>query len=640
MRDDCWNSAAYRALSLANVGVVELGSPPMQPMIFFKDEAGSGSAIPLRSEVAEGDTWNLAALYPDDAAWSADLAELQRTYPGLADFKGRLGESSETLVACLEVDRAMSQRIEQLYHYASLKASEDSADAENLAREGVLQNLLTKVGELCAFMAPEIQAIGDGAFDGMLSDDRLAPWRTWLKKLRRLRPHTLSEKEERLMALSDSALRGHSETFSQLTDVDMKFGKLVDEKGVERELSQSSYSSFLVQKDPAVRRAAFTQFYAEFDDHKFTVASTLSHSVRSDVFRARARNFPSARESALFYDDVPVSVYDNLIASVRANLPALFRYYALRQKTLKLDELYPCDTYVPMVSGIQTKVSFDEAVDKVLASLTPLGEEYVSVLGRGLRDGRWCDRYENKGKRSGAFSSSSYGNPPYILMNYKQDVFSDVYTLAHEAGHSMHSWYSQRHQAFQDYDYPIFLAEVASTFNEELLTHYLLETTDDPQMRAFIINRQIDDIRGTVYRQTMFAEFEKEIHAIEEAGEPLTLDVFRQVYRKLLVDYFGPDVVIDPALELECLRIPHFYNAFYVYKYSTGISAAVSLSERVLHKGGPAVEAYLGFLKSGGSKYPIPTLQAAGVDMSAPKPVDETLALFARRVEELEGLLG
>ncbi len=387
-----------------------------------------------------------------------------------------------------------------------------------------------------------------------------------------------------------------------------------------------------------LRKRAFHQFYQEFEDHQFTLAAALSYSVKADVFRARARNHPSALAASLFRDDVPVTVYDGLIHSVRANLAPLFRYYDLRRRVLGLDELHQYDTYVPLVPEIETRVSFDEAVEKVVASLAPLGPEYTSTLAEGLR-GRWCDRYEAKGKRSGAFSSGSYGAPPYILMNYKSDVFSDVYTLAHEAGHSMHTWFAQKTQRYQDYNYPIFLAEVASTFNEELLTHHLLEQTDDPKMRAYIINRQIDDIRGTLFRQTMFAEFEKIIHAIEESGDALTLDVFKSEYRKLLEAYFGDAVVLDPQLELECLRIPHFYSAFYVYKYATGISAAVALSERVRTGGAPAVTAYLDFLRSGGSKFPLETLQTAGVDMTTSAPIESTLRLFEQRLSELEALL-
>jgi len=606
--------------------------------IFFHTEEAGGGRIPTRDEVPTADTWDLTVLYPSDADWQADFTEMQSRWPAIAGFKGRVTESAQTLLEVLEFEKALNLKIERLSHYAMLRISEDASSAENLTREGLLQNQLTLIGEAFAFVLPEIQALDNVTFERYWADPLLAPWQIALRKLRRMKPHTLSGAEERLLALGSAALHGHRDTFEQLTNVDMKFGALRNERGEERELSQSAFSSFLVQRDPAVRKAAFHQFYREFSDHEYTLASTLANSIRADVFSARARNHSSALEAALFRDDVPVSVYDNLIFSVRGHLEPLARYYELRRKVLKLDEIHHYDTYVPMVADIDTHVSYDEAISKVIAALAPLGGEYCSVLEDGLRNRRWSDRYESKGKRSGAFSSSSYGNPPFILMNYKADVFSDVYTLAHEAGHSMHTWYSQKNQAFQDYDYPIFLAEVASTFNEELLTHYLLENTSDPKMRAYLINRQIDDIRGTVYRQTMFAEFEKRTHAMEEAGEALTLEAFKAVYHELLETYFGPGFALDPQLDIECLRIPHFYSAFYVYKYATGISAAVSLSQQVLTSGN--TELYLGFLKSGGSRFPLPTLTAAGVDMASPEPIEKTLALFARRVEELEGLLG
>ena len=608
----------------------------MTTLFFDKDEGGTGTT-PTRDQVPAGDTWDLSLLYATPADWQAGFEKVQRDYAAVAQWKGRVGESVATLRAVLEFERELSLQIERLGHYASLLTSGDSSNAEHLARESQFENLMTRIGEAVAFVAPEIQALDDGAFEAFLKDPALAEWVIALRKQRRFKPHTLTANEERLLALGSSALRGHGETFSQLTNVDMTFGMLTDEKGAERELTQSSFSSFLVQRDGDVRRRAFKQFYAEFDAHKFTVASTLANSVKADVFNARARNYPSAREAALFSDDMPASVYDNLISTVRAHLPALHRYYALRRRLLKLDEIHAYDAYVPIVDKIETDVPWDAACDQVLAALAPLGGEYVAALGTGLR-GRWCDRYENKGKRSGAFSSSSFGNPPFIMMNYKRDVFSDVYTLAHEAGHSMHTWYAQRTQRYQDYNYPIFLAEVASTFNEELLTHHLLAETSDLRMRAYLINRQIDDIRGTVFRQTMFAEFEKLIHAMEEAGEPLTLDSFRATYRSLLDAYFGADFAIDTELELECLRIPHFYSAFYVYKYATGISAAVALSQQVLQGGD--VERYLGFLRSGGSKMPLPTLTDAGVDMSSPAPIAAALAVFAQRVAELEALLG
>ena len=607
----------------------------MKAKFFDKDDGGSGE-IPNRDQVQISDTWDLTQLFLAPKDWLVSYEKVQGDYLAISQWRGRVGESATTLRAVLEFERDLSLQIERLGHYASLLTSGDSANAEHLAREAQLENLLTRIGEATAFVGPEIQAIDDLTFAALLKDEYLAEWWGTLRKQRRFRPHTLTANEERLLALGSSALRGHGETFSQLTDVDLVFGKLTDENGVVRELSQSSYSSFLVRRDPSVRQCAFQTFYAEFDAHKFTLASTLANSVKADVFYARARNYSSAREAALFADDIPVGVYDNLIKTVREHLPALHRYYALRRRLLGLKEIHQFDTYVPIVDKVATDLSWDGACDQVLAALQPLGEEYVSTLEGGLR-GRWCDRYENKGKRSGAFSSSSYGNPPFILMNYQRDVFSDVYTLAHEAGHSMHTWYAQRTQSYQDYHYPIFLAEVASTFNEELLTHHLLAATSDRRMRAYLVNRQIDDLRGTLYRQTMFAEFEKIVHAMEEAGEPLTLESFRSTYRGLLDAYFGPEFVIDRELELECLRIPHFYRGFYVYKYATGISAAVALSQKVL--AGGSVDRYLNFLRSGGVEMPLPTLVAAGVDMSTSDPIASALNLFSQRVSELEELL-
>jgi oligoendopeptidase F len=593
---------------------------------------------PIRDELLESDKWDLTHLFADVSKWQEDFDWVQRTYPRITEWKGKIGESPKSLASCLEFEKELDLKIERLYHFASLQLAEDSANNEYLARIGKLENLLTKIGEAGAFVIPEIQAIDDARWSEFLRDPALEEWRINLHKVRRMRPHVLSEREERLLALGAVALDGYDDAFSQLTNVDMKFGALPDEKGQERPLTQSSYSSFLLKRDRSLRQRAFTQFYEEFQDHQFTLAASLSYSVKADVFRARARNYPSALEASLFKDDVPVAVYDGLIDAVHKGVPVLLRYYELRRRILGVDELHAYDTYVPLVQEIDTVINFDTAIEKVTASLAPLGREYVDVLSAGLR-GRWCDRYETKGKRSGAFSSGSYGAPPYILMNYRDDVFADIYTLAHEAGHSMHTWFAQESQLFQDYNYPIFLAEVASTFNEELLTHFLIAETTDPKMRAYIINRQIDDLRGTLFRQTMFSEFEKIIHAVEEGGDALTLDIFKSQYRKLLETYFGRAVVLDPQLDLECLRIPHFYSAFYVYKYATGISAAVALSEQVLANKPGAVEKYLAFLKAGGSQFPLETLKTAGVDMTTAAPIDSTLRLFERRIAELEELL-
>jgi oligoendopeptidase F len=596
------------------------------------------STVPTRSEFPESDKWDLTQLFTDVGKWQEDFAWLQQTYPKFQEWKGKVGETAQTLAAVLEFEKSLELKIERVYHYASLQLAEDSTNNEYLARVGQVQNLLTKIGEVSAFVIPEILTIDDEQFGRFIADPALKDWRIKLHKIRRMKPHVLTEPEERLLALGSAALSGYDDAFSQLTDVDMKFGVLTDEAGREKPLTQSSFSSFLVRRDPELRKRAFHQFYAEFQDHQYTLAASLAYSVKADVFQARARQYSSALEAALFPDDIPVTVYGGLIQSVRANLKSLFRYFDLRRRVLGLAELHHYDTYVPLVSEIEALIPFDQAVEMVLAALAPLGKDYVDVLAEGLR-GRWCDRYETKGKRSGAFSSGSYGAPPYILMNYKEDVFADIYTLAHEAGHSMHNWFSQNAQLFQDYEYSIFLAEVASTFNEELLTHHLLEQTRDPKMRAYLINRQIDELRGTLIRQTMFAEFEKVIHGIEESGDALTLDVFKSEYHKLLEDYFAENFVLDPELDLECLRIPHFYHAFYVYKYATGISAAVALSQRVLSGESGSVGAYLNFLRSGGSKFPLETLKAAAVDMATSAPIESTLHLFEERVKELEELL-
>jgi oligoendopeptidase F len=594
--------------------------------------------IPIRSEIPETDTWDLTHLFKTEEDYRSTFAALRDSYPEILEFKGHLGESAQRLLGCLECDNRLEQTAERLGHYSSLKNAEDSSDDENLSRRAELTNLLTKVREAGSYITPEIQAIPNDQFQNFLNDPILSAWKVSLFRLRRYKPHTLSEPEERLLTLGGPVIRGHSDTFSQLTNVDMKFGLLTTSDGQEIALSQSTYLSFLHKPDRDLRRRAFRQFYQEFEDHKFSLASALASSVRADVFSAKIRNYPSARHASLFGDNIPVAVYDNLIGTVRKNLPVLHEYYDLRRELLKVDEIHQYDTFVPLVPEIQANVNFEEAIDLVVEALNPLGTEYVETLRTGLRS-RWVDRYETKGKRSGAFSSSSYGNPPYILMNYKPDVFSDVFTLAHEAGHSMHSWFAQKHQLFQDYGYPIFLAEVASTFNEELLTHYLLERAQEPAMRAYLIDRQIEDIRQVLFRQTMFAEFEKQVHQIEENGGPLTLNAFCKIYRELLEAYFGPRFSIDDQLSIECLRIPHFYSAFYVYKYATGISASISLADRVL-RGGPAeVDAYLGFLKSGGVKFPIDTLREAGVDMQSPEPIEQAMQLFQERIGQLRELL-
>jgi oligoendopeptidase F len=418
----------------------------------------------------------------------------------------------------------------------------------------------------------------------------------------------------------------------------MKFGAIRDEKGQSVELSNATFTNFLFSPSRAVRRRAFHQFYDQFQGHENSLTAALAGSVQRDVYYAKARNYPSAREASLFRDNMPVAVYDNLVAAVHKKLPALYDYFQLRRRKMRLRDIHHYDTYVPILSEQKMQHTWDQATNVVLKSLEPLGDEYCRVLAEGFK-GRWCDRYPNQGKRSGAFSCGSYDGWPYILMNYQPDVLSHVFTLAHEAGHSMHTHYSAGHQPFEYYNYTIFVAEVASTFNEQLLSRHLMKRAKTRDERAYLINREIDSIRSTIIRQTMFAEFEKITHELAEAGEPLTVECVRNEYGKLLELYFGPDFSVDAELQLECLRIPHFYSAFYVYKYATGLSAAIALSERVVNGGKKELNDYLSFLKGGCSKWPLDLLKDAGVDMTTPQPVETALSYFERLVEELDDLL-
>ncbi|HEV7226655.1 MAG TPA: oligoendopeptidase F, partial [Pirellulales bacterium] len=466
----------------------------------------------------------------------------------------------------------------------------------------------------------------------------LAPYRLSLERLLRDRPHTLGDREEKLLAMQSEVAGSAGQIFRQLNNADLKFGTIENDKGRRIELSHASFSALLHSPNRQVRKAAFEQYYRQFAAHENTLAATLSGSIQRDVFYARARGFGGSLEAALFPDNVPATVYDNLISSVHRHLPALYRYYELRRRKMKLKELHHYDTYVPILSELEARHSWDEACRVVVEALAPLGDEYCQALAAGLK-GRWCDRYENQGKQSGAFSCGSFDGDPYILMNYQSDVLDHVFTLAHEAGHSMHSHYSARSQPYQYYNYTIFVAEVASTFNEQLLSKHLMGRAKDKRQRAFLINREIDSIRATILRQTMFAEFEKLTHEIAEQDEPLTLDRFKSVYRELLARYFGPDFALDEQLSLECFRIPHFYRAFYVYKYATGLSAAIALAERVVTGGKRELDDYLSFLKGGCSKDPLDLLRGAGVDMEQPAAVDTALARFGRLVEELDELL-
>ncbi|MCC7234670.1 MAG: oligoendopeptidase F [Bryobacterales bacterium] len=593
-----------------------------------------------RSKVKPSDQWDLSCLFASDARWDQAFAKWRRRIPAYAKYKGKLGSSAAMLAACLRFDADFERAGEALGEYAFLKTAEDQANSAYQRIKGRFTHATTQAAQAAAYIRPEILAIPQTRLARFLKSPRLAQWRIALERIARYRPHTLGDREEQLLASQGQMSQASNEVFRQLNDADLKFGTIQDARGRSLELGHSSFSALLHSPARPVRQRAFVQYYAQYEQHKNTLAATLNASAQRDVYYARARNHAGALESALFADRVPVSVYDSLIGAVHKNLPALYRYLELRRRKMKLRAIHHYDTYVPILSDLDKRTTWDQAVNLVVEALQPLGSEYVQALRAGLTTARWCDRYPNAGKQSGAFSSGSYDGRPYILMNYQPDVLDHVFTLAHEAGHSMHSWYSARHQPFQYYNYTIFVAEVASTFNEQLLAHHLMERAKSDREKAYLVNRQIDAIRGTIIRQTMFAEFEKIAHAAVEGGEPLTVEALRRIYRKLLDLYFGPDFAIDPQLELECLRIPHFYRAFYVYKYATGLSAAIALSRRVLDGGKRELDDYLGFLKGGCSAYPLDLLRGAGVDMQKPAAVNTALTCFGELVEQLEGLLG
>ncbi len=595
--------------------------------------------LPERSEVKPEDTWDLSRLYDADEAWNASLEEFKKMYSGYEQFQGKLAESPETLAACLQFDSELERLGERLANYAYLKTTEDQSNSDYQKMVGQFQNAATRAGEAGSYIRPEILAIDDETMATFMEHPSLELYRLSLERLTRYKQYTLGEKEEQLLAMQGEMAGAASKIFRQLHDADLKFGDVENEKGETVELSSSTLSQFLVSPDRNVRKTAFHQYYEQFTAHENSLAAMLNGSIQADVYYARARGYDSALHSALYSDNVPQAVYDSLIAAVRKNLPALFKYYDLRKRKMGLDEIHHYDTYVPILSDIDVEHSWEAATDVVCDSLAPLGDDYVNVLREGLSDGRWCDRYPNAGKQSGAFSYGSYDGNPYIMMNYKPKVLNDVFTLTHEAGHSMHSYYSIQNQPFEYYNYTIFVAEVASTFNEQLLTRHMLDNASDDRFKAYLINNEIDSIRATIIRQTMFAEFEKVTHEMCEAGEPLTVDAFKGVYGGLLKDYFGPDFKLDDELPLECLRIPHFYRAFYVYKYATGLSAAIALSQRVLNGGESELNDYLSFLKGGCSKYPLDLLRDAGVDLEKPEPVDTALSRFAELVDELDSLL-
>ncbi|MDR0521239.1 MAG: oligoendopeptidase F [Planctomycetaceae bacterium] len=620
----------------------------MSPALAQDEKLPETMTVPLRSNIAEAEKWDLSSLFHSDEQCKAKIEFHTKQIPVI--FKGieenltkirkdGFNEQSalEILSALNDAERVVYENLERITVYAYLRYSEDLADPKAQELKGLADMLTVRTEEAASFVKPELLALPDEFWEKYLAGYKQFALK--YKRILRQKPHILSKNEEQILAAMSDVAQTASKAFNLLNNADLKFGTIQNEKGQTVEVSTGSFQVLMNSPDRNVRKKAFQQFYAGYKSHENTLGSLLAGSIQKDVFYAKVKKFPSALDAALFHSEIPKGVYDNLITTVNKFLPVLHRYYEIRRQKMGLDDIHMYDVYVPVLSGIKTHYPWEKGVETIAKALAPLGGEYVDILTAGLTTERWCDRYENKGKRSGAFSSGSFSGKPYILMNYKPDVIDSLFTLAHEGGHSMHSYYSAKNQPFIYYDYVTFVAEVASTFNEDMLTRYLLSQTDDKKMKAWLINHQIDSIRQTLFRQTMFAEFEQRTHEAAEKGETLTAASLQAAYRKLLEAYFGPKFVLDDELPAECLRVPHFYRAFYVYQYATGISAALSLAERVSAGGEKERNDYLKFLSGGCSATPAELLRTAGVDMESPLPIESAMKRFEKLVNEWETLI-
>ncbi len=595
-------------------------------------------AIPERKDVDVKDTWALEDLFPSDEAWYEEL-ERAKAYPAkVAAYEGRLGECAAVLLEYVRLNDEMSLCFDSLIQYAFRRADEDTRVAKYQSMDAQLMNLITQINAAGSFETNELLAIPDSKWEAFYREEpELALYRRHFEEILRKRDHVLSPAEEKLLAQAGRMSESPDTIFSMLNDADMKFPDAVDGQGERHTVSHGSYIPMMMSEDRALRKSAFESLYSVYGQFRNTAAALLGAQAKQLWFFAEARHYPSARAAALDATEVPESVYDNLIEAVHQNFPAMHRYTALRKELLGVEELHFYDLYAPMVSDTDFHYTFEEAKEIVLKALEPMGEEYCSIVREGFEN-RWIDVYENVGKRSGAYSAGAKVHP-YVLLNF-QGTLNDVFTLIHEMGHSLHSYYSNQYQPTVYSDYVIFVAEVASTCNEALLMEYLLKTTTDRRKRAYLINYFLEQFRTTLYRQTMFAEFELKFNQLAQSGEGVTADKCCEIYRQLNQDYFGDAIVVDEEIALEWARIPHFYYNYYVYQYATGYAAAIALSQRILHGGKEAVEAYLGFLKGGCSKTPIELLKGAGVDMSTPEPIHDALKVFDDLINEMRALMG
>ena len=593
--------------------------------------------LPQRSEVKKEDTWATEDMYVSDEAWEAELATVEADKDALAAYAGKLGESGETLCAYLTLMEKVDEKLSLLANYCMRKSDEDTRNAFYQAMSGKFMSQMVALGTACSFETPEIMAIEDETLEQFYKDyPGLERYRRYLTDKRRHKAHSLSAQEERLLALAGDMAGSPDNIYGMFADADLTFDDAIDVEGNTRPLSQSTFISYQGSPDRALRKSAYENLYKGFGNFRNTAAAILNAQNKKLKFYADARRYNSTLEASLSRTNVPTSVYENLIEAVHKNMDKMHRYVRLRKKLLGVDELHFYDVYANLVSGVDKKIPYEEAKATIYDALAPLGEDYRKVLLEGFNN-RWVDIYPNEGKRSGAYSAGASVHP-YVLMNYTGTLDSQ-FTLAHEMGHALHSWHSNKYQNPIDADYVIFVAEVASTCNEALLMEYLLAKTTDKKERAYLINHFMEQFKGTLYRQTMFAEFELIMGKLTAEGKTLTADLLCSEYKKLNEQYFGPDMVLDDQIALEWARIPHFYYNYYVFQYATGYSAAIALSRRILKEGEPAVRDYIKFLSGGCSKSPIELLRDAGVDMESPAPVEQALQLFGELLDEMESLV-
>ncbi|MER2122261.1 MAG: oligoendopeptidase F [Solibacillus sp.] len=595
--------------------------------------------ILTREEVPEQLTWDLTTIFESDEAWEAELKEVEQLSKKASDYKGKVADSAESLYNTLQFSDALYERLSKLYVYSHLKHDQDTTNSKYQDLDGRIRSVLTNAGAAWSFITPEILALDEATLNSYLeSYEPLSLYEQSLKELNLGRPHILSAEKEELLAQFSEVTSTAGKTFSALNNADLEFPKIIGEDGEEVQITHGNYITMLESDNREVREAAFKAVYKTYGQYKNTFATTLAGNVKAHNANAKVRNYNSARHAALSNNFIPEKVYDQLVSTIHDYLPALHRYVELRKKVLGVDELHMYDLFTPLVKEVKMEVTYDEAKKTMVESFAPLGKEYQEIVQKGL-ESRWVDVLENKGKRSGAYSSGTFGTNPYVLMNWQNNV-NNLYTLAHEFGHSMHSYYSRANQPYQYADYSIFVAEVASTCNEELLFDHLMKTLDDDKQKIYLLNQWLDGFRGTVFRQTMFAEFEHMIHELDAKGESITSEKLTTIYYDLNKQYFGDAMTVDEEIGLEWARIPHFYYNYYVYQYATGQSAATALSKQILEEGEPAVERYINnFLKAGCSDFPIEVLKAAGVDMESPEPIALACKVFEEKLEELEKLL-